>query len=99
MLAGRTMSDISKEQGRSLQLYSQHWKDAKSAVPILKHVKSGMMGKGVGRKPGSGSGLSRKTEAEKAETKRNQEARRNLKKREQRAAARAGRAEKEGAKA
>lgn len=50
MLAGKTLADMAKESGKSIQVLHGAWKRACAKDPIWRAIENGMMGKGVGRK-------------------------------------------------
>lgn len=52
MLAGKTLSDMAKEQKKPMQNLHAAWKREIKLNPVLFALKNGMVGKGIGRKPG-----------------------------------------------
>ena len=50
MLAGKTLADMSKESGRSIQALHAAWKRVCAKDPIWRSIENGLIGKGVGRK-------------------------------------------------
>ena len=50
MLAGKTLADMAKESGRSIQALHATWKRVCEKDPIWRAIENGLIGKGVGRK-------------------------------------------------
>lgn len=55
MLRGKTLAELSAETRQSIQSLHARWRRACEADPVWRAIENGMMGKGVGRKRGSGT--------------------------------------------